>query len=506
MKRHLLCIESRHNLCKRRNRLSWGMVIALKVNKGGWVHRLLVHLKEMRSATEKDLHLYKIALENAYEAIVIADAEGCIMTASETYASLINKKLSDMIGRHVTEVIDNTRLHIVARTGKAEMSDLQQIQGHWMIASRIPIFDQGKVIAVVGRIMFRDIDELFEMNVKFKTMKSQLQALQGSRENSRISPAKYSFQHLIGVSEKLNQVKRLAEKVARTGSTVLISGETGTGKELFAHAIHRESDRFHFPFVTMNCAAIPETLFESELFGYKEGSFTGARKSGKKGKFALANKGTIFLDEISELPLSLQVKLLRVLQEKEIEPVGASSPEPVDVRIIAATNRNLQQLVEEGKFRLDLYYRLNVVMLEIPPLRERPEDIPLLVHKLLEQLKLETGIAAAGLEQEAERTLMHYNWPGNVRELRNVLERALFLKQGEWIAKDDLPHEIVYPVEKWLKESRQGQGSLAEAVDQLEKRLIYEAIHQESGDKLAAAQKLGISKSTLYKKLEKYER
>ncbi len=354
--------------------------------------------------------------------------------------------------------------------------------------------------------MFQDIDKLFEMNSKYREIKDHLHS--SKKDYWELSGAKYSFHHIVGVSEPIQKLKSLAAKVAKSNSAVLLSGQSGTGKELFAHAIHRESYRRFGPFITVNCAAVPEALFESELFGYKEGSFTGAKRTGKKGKFSLANKGTIFFDEISEMPLTQQVKLLRVLQEKEIEPVGGGMPESVDVRVIAATNQDLSQLVKENKFRQDLYYRLNVILLPIPPLKERKADIPPLMSELLQQLQLETGISTDGIEPEAEQLLINYDWPGNIRELRNVLERALHWKEGSRIRKADLPEDVVFGSLRRavpsVGEPPQRDSSLAEKLERFEEQLIRNALQQEHGDKQAAARKLGISKSSFYKKLEKY--
>jgi transcriptional regulator with PAS, ATPase and Fis domain len=466
----------------------------MRIKRVGWVHQLLRTLNNQVKRTEKELSLFKTALEHAYEGIIIVDKDGYILTANETYASFVGQDLQSFLGKHVTEVVENTRMHIVARTGQAEIADLQLINGNQMIAHRLPVIVDGEVVAVVGKIMFQDIDDLFAMNSKFSKLYRELDEYKGE-VNRRVS-AKYSFEHIVGQSDLLEQVKTLGKRVAKSHTTVLLKGESGTGKELFAHAIHRESLRANGPFIRVNCAAIPETLFESELFGYKEGSFTGAKRSGKKGKFALAYSGTIFLDEISELPLSMQVKLLRVLQEKEIEPVGADSPEAIDVRIIAATNKDLEQLVEKGLFREDLYYRLNVLMLEIPPLREREGDIPLLIDHLLKQLRKETGIQVDGVEDSALEKLIKYPFPGNVRELGNILERALYFKEASQITISDLPSNI-------LTRTKSGVG-LNEAVERAEIQAIYDALHMEKGNKLAAAKRLGISKSSFYAKLDKY--
>ena len=436
------------------------------------------------------------ALGHAYEGILITDAEGLILKSNEAYARFLGLPLEDMIGRHVTEVVENTRMHIVAKTGVPEIAQLQKIRGHEMICHRIPILERGKVVAVVGKVMFREVDDLFTMTTRFTAMKKELEFYKD--ELHRRGGAKHSFERIIGTSASLERAKALARKVARADTTVLLKGESGTGKELFAHAIHRESPRALGPFVKVNCAAIPETLFESELFGYKAGAFTGAQRGGRKGKFALAEKGSILLDEVSELPLAMQVKLLRVLQEREIEPVGAVEAEPIDVRILAASNKDLEELVAQGAFRKDLYYRLNVLKLEIPALRDRPEDIPLLVDHLLRSLERETGIPVDGVSPEAERVMRAFPWPGNVRELRNVLEQALYVKAGRSIQLEDLPAALTG------ERDREEARTLKALLRRTEAEEIRRALQEARGDKRAAAALLGICKSSLYAKLEQY--
>jgi transcriptional regulator with PAS, ATPase and Fis domain len=468
------------------------------IRKNGWVHRLLVELAGKAQKVKEEKDMLQAIVDHAYEGVLIVDPNGYILMANEMYADFLGKKLNEMIGRHVTEVIENTRMHIVGQTGKPEIAQIQKINGREMIASRIPVFNQGKVAAVVGTVMFQQVDDLFALSTKMENLRKELNYYKD--ELDKRLQAKYSFDTILGTSEELEKVKELGKRVAKSDTTILLKGESGTGKELFAHAIHRESYRGAGPLIKVNCAAIPETLLESELFGYKEGSFTGAKKSGKKGKFALANGGTIFLDEISEMPLMMQVKLLRVLQEKEIEPIGAAKPEAVDVRIIAATNKDLLTLVEQGKFRHDLYYRLNVVMLEIPPLRKRKKDIPLLVDYFLQKLEKETGIFVEGIDEAAMHALLGYTWPGNIRELGNVLERALYVKNGDIITLQDLPSVIAMapgPEEGKFE-------TLKHVVEQAEAEAIRQMLRQTGGDKIIAAQKLGISKSSLYAKITRY--
>jgi transcriptional regulator with PAS, ATPase and Fis domain len=471
------------------------------VRRNGWVHRLLMDLAGKAQKVKEEKDMLQSVIDHAYEGVIIVDPNGYILMANEIYANFLGKQLSEMIGKHVTEMVENTRMHIVGQTGKPEIAQMQKINGHEMIASRIPVFNQGKVAAVVGTIMFQQVDDLFALSTKMENLRKELNYYKD--ELDKRLQAKYSFDTILGTSEELEKVKQLGRRVAKSDTTILLKGESGTGKELFAHAIHRESYRGAGPLIKVNCAAIPDTLLESELFGYKEGSFTGAKKSGKKGKFALANGGTIFLDEISEMPLMMQVKLLRVLQEKEIEPIGADKPEAVDVRIIAATNKDLLSLVEQGKFRHDLYYRLNVVMLDIPPLRERKSDIPLLIEHFLEKLEKETGIRVDGIEEGALDTLLAYSWPGNIRELRNVLERTLYVKNGPSITKQDLPP--FFDDESYAGEESTDSGTLKLAVEKAEEMAIRQAIREACGDKMLAAKRLGISKSSLYAKLSRYQ-
>ncbi|WP_018132997.1 sigma-54 interaction domain-containing protein [Effusibacillus pohliae] len=444
---------------------------------------------------QTDPKLLEAVLENAHEAIVVTDPDGYILLMNRTYREFLG--VQDVIGRHVTEVIENTRMHIVARTGKPEVAQIQRIQGQDMIASRIPIFENGKLVAVLGTVMFRDVRELRALAATVDQLKQELAYYK--RELRRKLGAAYRFEQIAGVSPKMQEVKKLAEKVAKSDTTVLITGESGTGKELFAHAIHAASRREMGPFIRVNCAAIPDTLLESELFGYEEGAFTGALRRGKKGKFELADHGTILLDEIGDMPLPLQAKLLRVLQEKEVERVGGTRPVSVDVRVIASTNRDLQKRMREGKFREDLYYRLNVVSLTIPPLRERLEDLPVLVADLLEQLMESTGIVVKEIEEDVWDALRGYSWPGNVRELRNVLERALHVMDGDCLKAK---HLLIPIADSRLAAT--GIPTLKESVERAEREAIERALAAAGGNKLQAAKLLGISKSGLYQKLDKY--
>ncbi len=312
----------------------------------------------------------------------------------------------------------------------------------------------------------------------------------------------YSFHQILGKSKPMQEVFDLIRRVADSPTNVLITGESGTGKELVAKAIHYNSDRKDAPFIPVNCAAIPEQLLESELFGHMRGAFTDA-KMDKRGLFEEAQKGTLFLDEISELPLMLQAKLLRAIQEKEIRRVGATKPIAVDVRIIAATNLNLADEVKAKRFREDLYYRLNVIELKLPPLRERREDIPLLVDAFLKKCGETRGKAVKGVGEAALAMLIDYTWPGNVRELENVIERAVTLSRGEKISPDDLPSTV--------QGARGDRRVLDEAAEktlplhEIEKEYIKKILEKTGGNKYQAAHALGIDRKTLYRKLAEIE-
>ena len=316
-----------------------------------------------------------------------------------------------------------------------------------------------------------------------------------------------SFDSIISRSTAMEKIKKRALQVASSNSTVLITGESGTGKGLLARAIHKESPRCSKPFVSVNCAAIPETLLESELFGYERGAFTGAEKNGKLGKFQLADKGTLFLDEIGDMPLHLQVKLLSCLQNRQVDPVGAVRPVDVDVRIIAATNKDLEEMIRQNQFREDLYFRLNVIPLYIPPLRERPEDISMLVQHIIMKFSMAMGKAVTGIEADAMDVLLSYSWPGNIREVENVIEYAINMEQSDTITVDSLPEKLV----RKNKHVNSGSGTgmmhinLKTQLDSAEKQILRECLNQTGWNlegKRQAAEQLGISESTLYRRLK----
>ncbi|WP_338781660.1 sigma 54-interacting transcriptional regulator [Metabacillus sp. FJAT-52054] len=447
----------------------------------------------------------------AAECTVVVDHNGIILYINNAYCEFLHVSAEESIGKPVQDIIENSRMQIVAKSGKAEVASIHPINGSEMVANRYPLFVGGELVGAVGTVMFRNPKEWLDYSRKLQPLMEELNYYKNRFEKELHS--KYHFGDLIGESGKFREAKILAERVSDSHSAVLLLGESGTGKELFAHAIHHSSGRRYAPFMRLNCASIPEHLFESEIFGYEEGSFTGAKKGGKKGKFELANKGTIFLDEIGDLPLQMQSKLLRVLQEKEIERIGGRAPVRIDVRIIAATHRNLEEMVEKGLFRQDLYYRLNVIKIDIPSLRERREDIAPVSAVLLRKLEGKFHRQGLELSEEATRYLEQHSWPGNIRELENVLERAVNVLDGPIILPKHLPLYLrgeerpvssSPPDSSFFPEQPFQIIPLRETVLQAEKLAIINAIKKTEGNKVEAAKLLEIGKTSLYDKCKQY--
>ncbi|SDQ89673.1 sigma-54 interaction domain-containing protein [Virgibacillus salinus] len=441
--------------------------------------------------------IFETVFENAYHCFVVVNGDGLITYMNITYCDFLETNKQEVIGRHVTDVIENSRMHIVAKSGKEEIADLQYIRGNHMIANRIPVRSDGEVVGAVGTVLFRDTKEWKKMNSHIKDLLLELEHYRSQLNNQHGTT--YSLHDIVGSSPQMNELKNKIKKVSPGDVSVLLRGESGTGKELFAHSIHHLSERSSNPFIKVNCAAIPEHLLESELFGYKEGAFTGAKKGGKLGKFQLANGGTVFLDEIGDMPLSAQVKILRVLQEGEVEALGANDTQKIDVRIIAATNQSLEKLIEEQRFRDDLFYRINVVQVQIPPLRERTEDLRVLSKYILSKVTKRSGKRVIDFDQTVLDCFMTYQWPGNIRELENVIESAVHLTNTEIITLEDLPDHI-QPNSYILQQN----GTLKEILNNTEKQTIERSLNKANGDKMKAAKLLGIGKSKLYDKIKKY--
>lgn len=450
--------------------------------------------------------LMQAALE-AFPNFVVVDINGTIVYLNENYEKLLGTTSKDAIGRSVSEVIPKTRLNIVLKTGQAEMGSIMTLYNHaakrdvTLVCNRIPIRKDGAIIGVLATTtmdnifevtrLYEEIELIRQENQKYKI---ELEALKGI-----LRP----LERIIGGSPAIQEIKQTITDYADSSLTLLITGETGVGKEVFAKAIHQMSGRTLNNYVKINCAAIPANLLESELFGYVEGAFSGAAKGGKIGKFEMANHGTLLLDEIGEMPLELQSKLLRVLQEKELERVGSVTPIEIDVRIICCSNQNLEKMVLDKRFREDLYYRINVVELNIPALRERREDIPALCRFFIDKINQENGYAITNIDSEALSLFDSYLWPGNVRELEHVIERAAVrCKSGMLTAK-----HVDFLVARRNRQRDAGVQDtplLKEHTQQAELRTIIQALEQADGNKTKAAQLLGIDRSRLYSKIKKY--
>ncbi|MFZ5968119.1 MAG: sigma-54 interaction domain-containing protein [Bacillota bacterium] len=434
--------------------------------------------------------------------IILIDKDTSVKMINKAFADYLGYSKEYIIGKEVLQIDKNSRFPYVFKSKKAEIAWKHTFEnGHTAIVHRIPVLNEhGEVMYGFGMVLFNDMEEFRHIVQKNKLLETEL--FHYKKQLKEIHGAKYSCENIIGSNEKMSHTKMLARKAAMTSSNVLLLGESGTGKELFAHAIHNGSTRSFSPFVKVNCAAIPSELLESELFGYEEGAFTGAKKGGKIGKFELAHRGSIFLDEIGDMPLEMQAKLLRVLQEREIEKVGSHVSMPIDVRIIAATNKDLKKMVDEKKFRQDLYYRLNVMTIEIPPLRERTDDIEELVEILLVKLSEQMGKNVSYVSPKASDYIKGHTWPGNVRELENVLERAMNLTEGDTIHHTHLP---IYITQNKRKKVEDGPiRPLRDMIEDAERELISRCLEYTQGNKLQAAKLLDISRSSLYDKIEKY--
>ncbi len=433
--------------------------------------------------------------------IILIDNKTRVKMINDVFANYLGFPKEEIIGRKVKEVDKNTRFPYVFQTKKAEIAWKHRFEnGHTAIVHRIPVLNEaGEVEYGVGLVLFEDLEQFRDIIDKNKLLENELHIYK--KRLKEIHGAKYSWKNIIGNSEKIVAAKYMAKKAAQTNSNVLLLGESGTGKELFAHSIHNGSGRSYSPFVKVNCAAIPSDLLESELFGYEEGAFTGAKKGGKIGKFESANGGSIFLDEIGDMPLKMQAKLLRVLQERELERVGGTASIKLDIRVIAATNKGLKELVKEGKFRQDLYYRLNVMSIDIPPLRERYCDVEDLTYLLLKKLSNQLGKYVSNISIKTMEYIKSHSWPGNVRELENVLERAINLTDSDIILPVHLP---VYLIQNKKRILDGPIRPLKDIIEDVEKEAIMRCLEYTKGNKLKTAKLLDISRSSLYDRIERY--
>jgi PAS domain S-box-containing protein len=454
----------------------------------------LTNLKEIQTMLEAIIH-------SSDDAISVVDEHGRGILINPAYTRITGLTQEQVIGKPATaDISEGESMHMKVLQTRRPVRGVKMRVGpkkKEVVVNVAPIIVNGKLKGSVGVI--HDMSEIQALTKELDRAKRIIRNLE----------AKYSFDDIIGEAEEMKLAIEQAKLGAKTPATVLLRGESGTGKELFAHAIHNASDRKYNKFVRVNCAAISETLLESELFGYEEGAFSGAKRGGKRGLFEEANNGSIFLDEIGELSSNTQAKLLRVLQENEIVRVGGTKPIPINVRIIAATNVNLEKGIANGTFREDLYYRLNRMPIQIPPLRKRKEDIPLLCERLIQKINQDYGRNVEGVSQAAMEILMAYDWPGNVRELENILGRAIiFMNYHEtWIEPKHLPVLVPKRDQERFESTPMTSDeskNLNDLLQEYEKKIIQQVLEQNKGNKTATAKQLGISVRNLYYKLEKF--
>jgi len=437
------------------------------------------------------------------DGFIVVDRVGNVIHINEKYCNFLGTTEEEALGKSILNIIPNSMMLDVMEKRYCEECVIQTyILGKeaekGAIVSRSYVEDEnGNVIAGVAQVKFR----IQTLDVAQKLMKNYVELKYYREEYIKNNKLNLSFKTMVGDSDSFMKVKKIGIKASKTNFPVFLSGSTGTGKEVLAKAIHLNSDRKNHPMVSINCGAVPENLLESELFGYEEGAFTGAKKGGKKGKFLIASGGTLFLDEIGDMPLGMQVKLLRVLQENEIDPVGSIHSIPINVRIIAATKKNIEKMVELGEFREDLYYRLNVIKIELPNLNERKSDILKLADYFLNKLNVEYK-TVKGFSKEVKECLESFKWPGNIRELDNVIKSAYAISDDLMIKLIDLPPKLsFYNREKQIENT---SGNLVTLINDYEKNIILNVLKASKNCK-EASEKLGIHRSALYKKIKKYE-
>ncbi|GAA0734767.1 sigma-54 dependent transcriptional regulator PrdR [Clostridium oceanicum] len=465
----------------------------------------LIHLHNLNDEFYKNVEeLYTLQdniLENMHEAVCITNSKGVIIYWNKSSEELYGVNRKDILGKKIYDVFPNALItKVLKNPRKITNVNNEPYPGKTVILSAVPIYNsKNKLLAVVSTD--RDVTEVISLSKELMKEKKKVEFFESAYKKEIAS--NYSFSSIIGKSSKVIENISIAKKVAPTSASVLVTGESGTGKEVFAKSIHKASGRTG-NFVPINCSAIPENLFESELFGYVGGTFTGSLKEGKIGKFEFANNGTLFLDEIGDMPLSMQAKFLRVLQDGMIYRIGSQKGIKVNCRIVAATNRNLPNMIKEGKFREDLFYRFAVVQIELPPLRERREDIKDFINLFINQVSCQEDIKINSVENSVYNALSAYEWEGNIRELKNVVERMVVLSTDGKVTLDSVPKHIIEDIRD-IKEGSSHKYDLNERVKNTEKKIIKEVMKITKGNKKKAAEILRIKRSTLYYKLKQYD-
>ncbi len=448
--------------------------------------------------------IFQYLLTDPFDAMTVVDDEARLVYISPIHEAFFGLRLGEGNGKPVEQVIDNTRLHEVVASGKAEVGAIQRMRGAERVVSRVPIKRDGRVMGAIGRVMFKGPQQLEALSRRIKDLEGELEFYK--RETETLRSRDYGLEAIIGRSPAVQRLRGQIVKVAPLEIPVLIRGESGTGKELVAHALHQLSPRRDRSMINVNAAALPPNLVESELFGYEPGAFTGADKKGRKGKFEQAEGGTIFLDEIGDMPLDVQAKLLRVLQDRIVERLGGDRARAVDFRLVSATNKDLQSMVESGGFRLDLFYRISPIVIDLPPLRERLDDIPLLVAKFLQDIAYRHARPVPSISADALAELAERSWPGNIRQLQHEIERAFVFSDGAMIGVHDLsevPRRSQKPPLPVAETARPRE--LRQVISDIQNEQIKEAIAACGGNKKKAAANLGISRSFLYKRLAEME-
>lgn len=447
---------------------------------------------------------YKAVLDNIDDGIFVVDPNGIILEVNKAVEKNGGKKTHELIGRSIDALVDEGYCtefvsKRVINSGKSETLIQRTKDNRELLVTGVPYYEDGRLKMVIA--CERDVTDLSK--TKEKLLKVRALNEKYEKELEYLRKVNGMPTGMIIVSQNMKQTVEMARKAAKLDATVLIQGESGTGKEVLANLIRSESLRSDKPFIKVNCGAIPDNLLESEMFGYVEGAFTGARRQGKSGYFGMANGGTIFLDEIDAIPLNLQVKLLRVIQEREMMPVGSDTPVKLDIRIIAATNQELRNLVREGRFRQDLYYRIAVVSVNVPPLRERKEDIIQLAKRFVNKFNEKHGTDKS-LDNRAQKRLLTYSWPGNVRELENMIESLIVINEGDIITESDVNGYISGEMDNAVNEGCEITGSIEEMVRAYEAEILRR-VYEECGNTAEMAKRLHTTRSTINRKLVKYE-
>ena len=452
---------------------------------------------------------------NPFEAVTVVDREGILRYMGPVHETFFGLQPGSAVGRHVSQVIENTGLPRVLATGKSEIGAALEMRGVTRVVTRYPIRNsRGEIVGAMGQVMFKGPEQLQALSNELTKLKSEVAYYR--RELTDLKNRSYGLDQIVGESPAVQRLKQQIVKVAPLDVPVLLTGESGTGKELAAHAIHKLSGRRDARLVMVNAAALPATLVESELFGYEAGSFTGAERKGRKGKIEQADLGTLFFDEVGDMPAEVQVKLLRVLQDGSFQRVGGSDVRQSNFRLISASNRNFEAMISAGTFRLDLFYRIGAVTIRLPALRERLEDIPLLAELAVKQFAERHGLRPRRLSSEALEFLRHQHWPGNVRQLMHAVERAAIFSEtdvirpadfgliGPEVSEASLEVSLAVPGGRAALEHEGGTVDpfrVSSAVEQVEEQLIRQAMTRCHGNKKRVAAELGISRSYLYKRL-----